>query len=133
MLNRADYERQLYTLVDQYAAVTASTLRAYNNSATSALVRGSVFFESGLELRVFEYIDWAGGEILSYSYTVYSGEEKVRWYDPQPHADNAALASTFPHHYHTAPDIKHHRVPAPGISFTASNLPTLIPDCIELG
>ena len=121
----------MYTLAEHHAEVTASTLRLYSNSATSSLVRGNVFFDSGRELRIFEYIDWAAGEILSY--TVYSGEEKVRWYDPQPHPEDAALASTFPHHYHTAPDIKHHRVPAPGISFADSNLPTLIADCIGLG
>ena len=133
MLNRADYERLSYALVDRYPEVTASTLRVFGNSAASSLVRGSVYFDSGLELRVFEDIDWAGGELLNYSYTVYRGEEKVRWYDPQPHPDDLALATTFPHHYHTPPDIKHNRQPAPGISFDAPNLPTLINDCIELG
>jgi hypothetical protein len=73
------------------------------------------------------------GEILEYSYTIYRGEEKIRWYDPQPHPENPALASTFPHHFHEAPDIKHNRKPAPGISFDASNLATLIADCLQLG
>jgi len=68
-----------------------------------------------------------------YSYTVLRGEERVRWYDPQPHPENPALASTFPHHRHEPPNIKDNRRPAPGISFTARNLPTLISDCIELG
>jgi len=36
------------------------------------------------------------------------------------------LASTHPHHKHIQPDIKHHRVPAPGISFSQPNLPFLI-------
>lgn len=35
--------------------------------------------------------------------------------------------------FHTPPDIKHNRKPAPGISFAASNLATLIEDCIALG
>ena len=43
------------------------------------------------------------------------------------------LSSTFPHHYHEPPDIKHNRKPAPGISFTEPNLPTLIADCLVLG
>jgi len=34
---------------------------------------------------------------------------------------------------HEPPDIKRNRKPAPGISFTAPNLPTLIADCIALG
>lgn len=71
------------------------------------------------------------------------GEEKIRWYDPQPHPENPDLASTFPHHRHETPDttvpeaqrsgIKHNRKPALGITFHAPNLPTLIEDCAELG
>ena len=34
--------------------------------------------------------------------------------------------SAHPHHKHVRPDIKHHRVPAPGLSFQAPNLPFLI-------
>jgi hypothetical protein len=40
---------------------------------------------------------------------------------------------TFPHHLHEPPDIKHNRKPAPGISFTVPNFPTLIADCAALG
>src|SRR2546422_4329389 len=52
--------------------------------------------------------------------------EKIAWYDPFEHPHIPALASTYPHHKHIPPDIKHHRVPAPGISFEQPNLPTLI-------
>jgi hypothetical protein len=38
-----------------------------------------------------------------------------------------------PHHLHRHPDIKRNRQPAPGISFTVPNLPTLIEACIKLG
>jgi len=31
-----------------------------------------------------------------------------------------------PHHKHISPDLKHNRIPAPGISFKQPNLPTLI-------
>jgi hypothetical protein len=34
---------------------------------------------------------------------------------------------------HEQPDIKHNRKPAPGISFGAPNLSTLIADCVALG
>jgi hypothetical protein len=37
-----------------------------------------------------------------------------------------ALQSTHPHHKHTPPDIKHHRSPAPTMSFARPNLPILI-------
>ena len=34
--------------------------------------------------------------------------------------------SATPHHKHVSPDIKHHRIPAPGLSFDRPNLPLLI-------
>ncbi len=34
---------------------------------------------------------------------------------------------------HDPPNIKRNRKPAPGITFTAPNLPQLIEDCIALG
>ncbi|MBV7327663.1 hypothetical protein KFU94_05270 [Chloroflexi bacterium TSY] len=86
-----------------------------------------------MELRVFELVDLADGEIQEYSYTVFHQGERVRWYDPQPHPENPDLAANFPHHRHEPPDIKHNRRPAPGIRFETTNLATLIQDCIELG
>ena len=123
---REVYERLLYSLADSYPEVSSSTLRLYPNSSTTCFVRGSVWFHNGLELRVFEYLDFSDGELLNYSYTVFSGEERIRWYDPQPHPEIASLASTFPHHYHEPPDIKHNRQPATGISLTEPNLSALI-------
>lgn len=130
--SRRDYERYIYSLPDHAPEITSSTLRLYTNSVTTGFLRGSVWFRSSLELRVFEYLDFSDGEILDYSYTIFRGEERIRWYDPQPHPENPDLASTFPHHRHEPPDIKHNRRPAPGISFTAPNLPTLIADCVAL-
>lgn len=42
-----------------------------------------------------------------------------------------SLASTHPHHKHIPPDIKHHRIPAPNLSFTIPNLPFLIEEIIS--
>lgn len=131
--SRSSYETLLYTLAEQFPEVQASTLRLYPNGKTSAIVRGGVFFANGLELRVFEYLDLSDGEILDYSYTVYQGEKKIRWYDPQPHPEIEILAATFPHHFHEEPDIKHNRKPAPGITFFAPNLPVLVEACAQLG
>ncbi len=39
---------------------------------------------------------------------------------------NNPLQSTHPHHKHIPPDLKHHRVPAPDMSFVQPNLPVLI-------
>jgi hypothetical protein len=132
-LSRSAYEHLLYTLPQQYPEVASSSLHLFTTSATVGLVKGSVQFHNGLELRVHELIDLSDGEILDYSYDVLQDNEPLRWYDPQPHPDNPDLASTFPHHLHEPPNIKHNRKPAPGISFAAPNLPTLIEDCIALG
>ncbi len=130
--SRTEYENLLYSLPNRYAEIADSTLRLYDNSATTAFVRGTVQFQSGLELHVFEYLDLTDGELLDYSYEVLRGDEKIRWYDPQPHLEDASLQQTFPHHYHEEPDIKRHRLPARGISSTVPNLPSLIADCLEL-
>lgn len=131
--SRLAYEHLLYTLPQRYPEVASSSLHLFTTSATTGLVRGSVWFYNGLELRVRELVDLSDGEILDYTYDVFHGEEPVRWYDPQPHPEDLSLASTFPHHRHEPPDIRHNRRPAPGLSFTSPNLPTLIADCIALG
>jgi len=84
-------------------------------------------------LRVFEYLDFSDGEILEYSYTIFRDEERIRWYDPQPHPEIPELASTFPHHLHEHPGIKHNRKPAPGVNFQIPNISSLVADCIALG
>lgn len=70
--------------------------------------------------------DLGFGEILDYGYEVWQGAEQLYWYDSQPHPNNPDLASTHPHHKHVPPDIKHNRMPAPGLSFMEPNLPFLI-------
>ncbi len=115
-----------------HSEIQSSTLHLYTNSAATCFVRGSIWFQNGLEIRVFEYLDLSDGELLDYSYTVFHDEERIRWYDPQPHLENPDLQSTFPHHFHEPPNIKRNRKPAYGISFDSLNLPTLIADCATL-
>ena len=95
---------------------------------------GELYFEQGIRLVVRErilyrrlpvVIDW-------YGYEVWRGEEKLYWYDSQPHPDDVHLQSSHPHHKHIPPDIKHHRIPAPEMSFTRPNLPALIREVEEL-
>ena len=71
-------------------------------------------------------VDFEQGRIRNYSYEIRQAGEKLAWYDPFEHPHIPALASTHPHHKHIQPDIKHHRIPAPGISFEQPNLPYLI-------
>jgi len=126
LLSRPDYERWLYAIPATYVSARASTLRFFTTSATTAVVVGSISFRSGHELRVSELVDFAAGEILDYGYEIWLDGAKLYWYDPQPHPNDPTLASTDPHHKHIPPDIKHHRIPAPGLSFDELNLPQLI-------
>jgi hypothetical protein len=70
--------------------------------------------------------------IDSYGYEAWQGPHKLFWYDSQPHPDDPTLQSTHPHHKHIPPDIKHHRVPAPELSFARANLPVLIQEIERL-
>lgn len=92
------------------------------------MLRGQLLFDQGYRISIRERISWESGRgiIESYSYELWHHTKKIAWYDPQPHPNDPTLASTHPHHKHVPPDIKHHRVPAPGLSFTQPNLPLLI-------
>jgi hypothetical protein len=123
-----DYELFLYTLTEQFPAVRRSTVALIRRGATLARVAGELYFDHNVRLVVRErlvyhrlpvVIDW-------YGYEVWRGNEKLYWYDSQPHPNDPTLQSTHPHHKHIPPDIKHHRIPAPEMSFTQPNLPALI-------
>ncbi len=95
-------------------------------------VRGILTFDNGFALRVVEQLDFRTERIEYYSYTVEKDGERLYWYDPQPHPNVPSLQSTHPHHKHVPPDIKHNRIPAPGLSFTQINLPFLIQEIEDL-
>lgn len=124
--DRRAYEEFIYSLPGRHPSIEQSTLLLATVGQTLAKVEGQVTFPGGVVLDVWEFIDFDAGVIRSYSYEIYLAGEKIRWYDPWEHPNIPELASTHPHHKHTPPDIKHHRVPAPGISFDQPNLPTLI-------
>jgi len=130
--SRSEYESLVYGLAGAHPEVTGSTLHMYSTSALTSIVQGQVTLTNGLVLRIVEAVDFKRGRILQYSYTVMREEGRVRWYDSQPHPENPDLASTFPHHWHEPPDIKHNRQPAPGISCTAPDFSTLIADCLAI-
>lgn len=121
------YETFIYELSTRYPSVQSSSLTLIRRGRHIAVVRGEISFQSNVRLRVYEeLIALPTVEITSYGYEVWQDDEKLYWYDPQPHPDNPTLASTHPHHKHIPPDIKHNRIPAPGLSFTQPNLPMLI-------
>ncbi len=123
-----DYEQFIYTFPQQKGFILRSTLVVVRRGTTIAVLNGELEFAGGLRLLVREKLSFAHapGQIKGYGYEVWRGNELLYWYDSQPHPDDPTLASTDPHHKHVPPDIKHHRVPAPGLSFDAPNLPFLI-------
>jgi hypothetical protein len=97
-------------------------------------VAGDIYFENDIRLVVRERVLYHRLPIVLdwYGYEVYRGEEKLYWYDSQPHPDDEALQNTHPHHKHIPPDIKHNRIPAANMSFTRPNLPALISEIESL-
>ena len=96
--------------------------------ASLARVAGELYFDYEIRLVVRERILYPRlpAVIDEYGYEIWQGENKLWWYDPQPHPDDPGLQITFPHHKHIPPNIKHNRVPAAGLSFDAPNIPLLI-------
>jgi Family of unknown function (DUF6516) len=123
-----DYELFLYTLMEQFPSVRRSTVTCMRRGASLARVAGELYFDYDIRLVVRERLVYHRLPVVidSYGYEVWRGGEKICWYDSQPHPDDPRLGSTHPHHQHIPPDIKHHRIPAPEMSFTRPNLPILI-------
>ncbi len=123
-----DYELFLYTLTEQFPAVRHSTLTLIRMGATLARVAGELHFDRDIRLVVRERVVYRrlSAAINWYGYEVWRGDEELYWYDSQPHPNDPTLQSTHPHHKHIPPDMKHHRIPAPEMSFVKPNLPALI-------
>ena len=123
-----DYEEFVYTLPQSVPAIVASTLVVARRGARVATVAGEIVFRGGYRLVIRERLTFEAGSLVlqRYGYEIWRGEQKLYWYDSQPHPGDPILASTDPHHKHVPPDAKHHRLPAPGLSFTQPNLPALI-------
>lgn len=128
MRSADDYELFLYTLAERFSSIRSSTLVFERRGSTLARVAGEIMFERGFRIVVRERVVFnrLPATIEWYGYEIWQGEQKLCWYDSQPHPDDPTLQSTHPHHKHVPPDIKHHRIPAPAMSFNRPNLPTVI-------
>ncbi|MBK8049821.1 MAG: hypothetical protein IPK16_23570 [Anaerolineales bacterium] len=124
----SDYEFYLYSLVDLFPSVQRSTVSFVRLGTSLARVAGELHFGCGIRMIVRERIvyDRLPATIDWYGYEIWRDTQKLYWYDSQPHPNEPALQTTHPHHKHVPPDIKHNRVPAPGMSFQEPNLPKLI-------
>jgi Family of unknown function (DUF6516) len=127
----ADYSQFVAELLNR-PAVERSTLVVWSDSPYTGIAEGEVFFSQGIRLRMREELDFYAGLITAYGYEVYRTDERLYWYDDFPHPNDPILASTFPHHKHVPPDIKHNRIPAPEMSFARPNLAVLIREIEKL-
>ena len=148
LFSRPEYEQFIYGLIEQYPSIRFSTLTLVPPGMNMAQVNGLIGFGQDIVLCVHEWINFARGFVVRYGYQVsrapqpfaqaplpdaseycpigYPHKQVLYWYDSWPHPHDAALASTHPHHKHIHPNIKHNRLPAPGLSFMHPNLPMLI-------
>ena len=125
------YSHFVYTIPDRFPSVKRSTLVLKPMGVAVGELEGRLDFENDISLRVYEVVNFAAATLTYYSYTVYRGDKRLYWYDPQPHPNDPTLASTHPHHKHVPPDIKHNRIPAPNLTFDQPNLPFLIREIEE--
>jgi hypothetical protein len=148
------YQTFIYTLGELYPSIRQSTLVYIPSGDLFGRVEGILGFEQNIVLCVQEYLNFELGVIEGYGYEVshpwtppdspdfpaaseycrasYPQKDKRYWYDSFPHPQDPALAATEPHHKHVPPDIKHHRIPAPELTFTRPNLPFLIQEIEHL-
>src|SRR5204862_7919946 len=103
-----------------------SPLAVWSDSPFTGIAEGEVHFANGIRLRLREELDFNATLIAAYGYEVYRRAERLFWYDDFPHPEDKSLASTFPHHKHVPPDIRHHRIPAPEMSFKEPNLSSIL-------
>jgi hypothetical protein len=93
-----------------------------------ATLQGEITLTQGYRIALKERLSFDEGLVVieDYGYELWHKEDKIAWYDAQPHPDDPVLASTYRHNKHICADIKHHRIPAPNMTFTQPNLPALI-------
>lgn len=127
----AAYSAFLADLLER-PTITRSTVSVWSVSPYTGICEGEVWFGQGLRLRMREELDFDEAVITAYGYEVYRDDNKLFWYDDFPHPNDIDLAVTYPHHKHVPPDIKHNRIPAPGLSFEHPNLPQIIAEIEQL-
>jgi len=129
---RESYEHFIYGITEHSEHIRYSDLIVVPAGKNLCVIKGNVHFDKSIRLEVREALDYTLDEwITGYRYAVYQNDEKLYWYDSQGHPNEPGLQSTHPHHKHIPPDIKHHRIPAPDLSFKEPNLNFLIHEIEE--
>ncbi len=129
-----DYELFPYTITEIFPAVRRSTVTFARVGATLARIAGELYLGDTVKIVVRERILYHRMPLTMewYGYEIWKGEEKLYWYDSQPHPNDPDSQSSYPHHKHIPPDIKHNRIPAPEMSFDRPNLPILIQEAEKI-
>jgi len=91
-----DYELFLYTLTERFSSLRRSTVTLVRRGSSLARVEGELHFDRGIRLVVRERLvfDRLPVVIAAYAYEAWQGDEKLYWYDPQPHPNEPASALT---------------------------------------
>jgi hypothetical protein len=129
-----DYEEYIYTLKVHFPSINRSNVIIISRGKRTAFLQGNLTFEKGYRVTIKERLSFDNDQVVieGYGYELWRFEEKIAWYDSQPHPDDLELKSTYPHHKHIPPNIKHHRIPAPNMHFDRPNLTNLIQEIEEL-
>lgn len=129
-----DYEEYVYTLRQRFPSIERSNLVLIRRGKRTAILQGEIGFVQGYRISLKERLSFDNGtvSIEDYGYELWHNNEKLAWYDSQPHPNDPELASSHPHHKHIPSDIKHHRIPAPNMSFIQPNLAALIQEVAML-
>lgn len=132
MWNLSDYENFVYGIQNAAPHIKSSNLVLQRRGKFNCWLVGTVHFSKNIRLQIAEALDFSIELFIrQYSYTVYRGDRKLYWYDSQGHPNDPNLKSTYPHHKHIHPKIKHNRIPAPNLSFKEPNLIFLINEIEE--
>lgn len=129
-----DYEEFIYTLKQRFPSVQSTTLIIIQRGKRTAIVQGEITFDLGYRITLKERLSFDEGPVVieDCGYEIWHHGDKIAWYDAQPHPDDPTLAGTYPFHKHVIPDLKHHRIPASGMSFVQPNIPVLIQEIESL-
>ncbi|NIM80667.1 MAG: hypothetical protein GTO20_17920, partial [Candidatus Aminicenantes bacterium] len=96
--------------------------------ASLARVSGEIHFDLDYRLVVRERLLYHCSPIVIdwYGYEIWKAEEKLCWYDSQPHPNDEKLESSYPHHKHIPPNMTRNRIPSPEMNFEPPNLHVVI-------
>ena len=127
-----NYEHFIYDIVNQYPRIEKSDLVVKQKGKFWAEVIGKIYLNNNITLEVREILDFSiENFIRRYGYAIRRCNKVLYWYDSQEHPNDPKLKSTHPHQKHVEPDIKHNRIPAPGLMIHQPNLHFVIEEIIK--